>query len=110
MGGCEVKTILFILLGGTALGATDDEIANAIYKLEGGAKAKAPYGILSMKVRDKAHARRICLATIRNLRTRWIKAGRPGDELDFLANRYCPPSADPVGNRNWKRNIKTILK
>lgn len=94
----------------SALAATDDEIANAIYKLEGGAKAKAPYGILSIKVRDAAHGRKICLNTIRNSRTRWIKSGRPGDELDFLANRYCPPSADPVGNRNWKRNIHKLTK
>jgi hypothetical protein len=28
----------------------------------------------------------------------------------FLADRYCPPSADPIGNRNWRRNITLILK
>ena len=105
-----MKTLLFLILGGSALGATDDQIANAIYKLEGGAKAKAPYGVLSMKVSSPAMARKICLNTIRNSRTRWLKAGRPGDELDFLANRYCPPSADPVGNRNWKRNIHKLVK
>jgi hypothetical protein len=105
-----MKTLLFLLVGGSALAATDDQIASSVYRLEGGAKAKAPYGILSIKVRDKAHARQICLNTIRNSRARWIKAGRPGNELDFLADRYCPPSADPVGNRNWKRNIKAILK
>lgn len=99
-----------MLIAFSASAATDGQIANAIYRLEGSAKAKAPYGILSMKVRDKAHARQVCLTTIRNSRTRWLKAGRPGDELDFLANRYCPPSADPVGNRNWKRNIHKLTK
>lgn len=105
-----MKTLLFLMLGGSVLAATDDEIANAIYRLEGGKKAKVPYGILSMKVRDKAHARQVCLNTIRNSRARWIKAGKPGDELDFLANRYCPPSADPVGNRRWKVNIHKLTK
>ena len=92
------------------MAATDDQIANAIYKLEGGAKAKAPYGILSVKVSSPAQARRICLNTIANSRKRWLAAGRPGDELNYLADRYCPPSADPVGNRNWKRNIHKMTK
>ena len=105
-----MKTLLFLMLGGAALAATDDQIANAIYKLEGGAKAKAPYGILSVKVRDKAHARKVCMTTIRNSRTRWLKAGRPGDELDFLADRYCPVASDPVGNRRWKVNIHKMTK
>ena len=86
-----------------------DRIADAIWRVEGGAKARVPYGILSVPVRDAAEARRVCLNTIRNNHKRWIKAGRPGDYLDFLADRYCPPSVDPVGNRNWKRNIRQIL-
>ena len=105
-----MKTLLFLILGGSALAATDDEIANAIYRVEGGPKAKAPYGILSIKVSSPAQARRICMNTIRNSRTRWLKAGRPGDELDFLADRYCPPSADPVGNKRWKINIHKLTK
>jgi len=99
-----------MLAGLPLLAATDDEIANAIYKLEGGAKAKAPYGILSLKVSSPAMARRICMTTIRNSRARWLKAGRPGDELDFLADRYCPPSADKVGNARWKVNIHKLTK
>lgn len=110
MEGRQVKTILFLLLGGSALAASDDQIANAIYKLEGGTRAKVPYGILSVPVRDEAHARRICLNTIRNNRIRWIKAGQPGAFLDYLADRYCPRSADPIGNKNWKANIKRLVK
>ena len=105
-----MKTLLFMLAGLPLLAATDDEIANAIYRLEGGAKAKAPYGILSLKVSSPAMARRICMTTIRNSRTRWLKAGRPGDELDFLADRYCPASCDAVGNRRWKVNIHRLVK
>jgi hypothetical protein len=25
--------------------------------------------------------------------------------IDSLANRYCPVSCDPDGNKNWKRNV-----
>jgi hypothetical protein len=83
-------------------------IADAIYLAEGGSKAKVPYGILSLKVRDKEHARRICLNTIQNNYRRWLNNGRKERFLDFLADRYCPPG-DSVGNRNWKRNVGCIL-
>ena len=85
-----------------------ERMADAIYRAEGGDKARVPYGVLSVKVKDKADARRICINTIRNNITRWEKAGKPGEYIDFLANRYCPPSADPIGNRNWKKNVAAI--
>jgi hypothetical protein len=85
-----------------------DRIADAIYLAEGGAKARVPYGILSLKVRSKTHARKICLNTIQNNYKRWFTSGSKDSFLDFLADRYCPPS-DSVGNRNWKRNVRAIL-
>jgi len=105
-----IKVLLFMCAGLPLLAATDSDIADAIYRLEGGPKARAPYGILSLKVSSPAQARRICMNTIRNSRTRWLAAGRPGDELDYLADRYCPPSADKVGNARWKRNIHKLVK
>lgn len=99
---------LLILLATNALAIDANRIADAIYKVEGGSKAKAPYGILSIKVSSEQRARKICINTIRNNHTRWINAGRPGKYLDYLADRYCPRSADPIGNRNWKRNIRRI--
>ena len=84
-------------------------LADAIYWAEGGPKTRWPYGITSVKVRDAAHARKVCLTTIRNNWSRWERAGRPGNFIDFLADRYCPPSADPAGNRNWKRNVRFFL-
>lgn len=105
-----MKTILLSLLLAPAAMALDAErIADAIWRVEGGHRARVPYGILSVKVKDAAEARRVCLNTIRNNHRRWIAAGRPGDYLDFLADRYCPPSVDPAGNRNWKHNIKSLL-
>lgn len=104
-----MKSLAFlILLASNALALDADRIANAIYKVEGGSKAKAPYGILSIKVSSGHQARQICINTIKNNHTRWINAGRPGKYLDFLADRYCPKAHDPVGNRNWKRNIRQI--
>ena len=110
----KMKTIIAIatlMLAATVVSAQPinvERLCNAIYRAEGGSKARVPYGILSVKVKNEADARRICINTIRNNITRWEKAGKPGDYIDFLANRYCPPSADPIGNRNWKKNVKAI--
>jgi hypothetical protein len=86
-----------------------ERIADAIFIIEGGTNARVPYGIVSIKVRDAVHARKICLNTIRNNHERWRKSGQKGKFLDFLADRYCPKAGDPVGNRNWKRNIRFVL-
>jgi hypothetical protein len=85
-------------------------IVAAIYIIEGGDNTRYPYGIKSVPVRDKAEARQVCENTVRNNLVCWERAGRPGEYLDFLADRYCPPSVDPVGNRNWKRNIRSQLR
>jgi hypothetical protein len=87
-----------------------NRIADAIYVAEGGAKAKVPYGILSVKVKDAAEARWVCLNTIRNNWLRWEAAGRQGEFITWLGLRYCPPSVDPVGHRNWIRNVNKLLK
>ena len=85
-------------------------MVDAIWRVEGGAKTKHPYGIKSIDTRGDADAaRRICTNTVRNNWRRWESAGKPGAFLDFLADRYCPPSVDAKGNFNWKRNIKLIL-
>jgi hypothetical protein len=112
-----VKTasvLLAVVLGGlghpSELPSSDVQtLVRAVYRLEGGGAARVPYGILSVKVSGPDEARAVCTRTIVNTHARWIRAGRPGNFLDFLADRYCPPSVDPVGNRNWKHNIKAIL-
>ena len=90
--------------------ATANQYADAIYRAEGGARAKVPYGILSVPVRDAAEARRVCLRTIQRTHDRWLKAGQPGYFVHYLADRYCPPAADPIGNANWKKNVVTFLR
>lgn len=84
-----------------------EKLVDTIYVVEGGAKTRYPYGIMSVKTDNP---KRVCLNTVKNNYSRWIKAGRSGCYLDFLADRYCPPSVDPTGNRNWKHNIKILNK
>ena len=86
-------------------------IVNAIYKVEGGEKTKYPYGVMSIKTNgNKELARKICSNTVKNNYIRWQKAGSHGEFLDYLADVYCPPSADKQGNINWKKNIRKFLK
>ena len=82
-------------------------MADAIYKAEG---TRHPYGVLSVKVKDAQEARVVCLNSITNNWKRWNKAGRTNEFVDFMANRWCPVSADPVGNKNWKRNVKILME
>ena len=108
------KYILFFLLTINCIGEEIsaekvNRIVSAIYKIEGGDKARVPYGILGVKVKNKAEARRVCENTVRNNWKRWEKAGKKGDYLTFLAARYCPHQVDPIGNRRWNRNIRAVL-
>lgn len=84
-----------------------EKIANKIYRIEGGRKTKYPYGIKSINTRgDAALARKICINTIKNNQIRWLREKSNKHFLDYLADKYCPPTADPIGNKNWKKNIR----
>ncbi len=89
-----------------------NRIVDAIYIIEGGAKAKKPFGILSVPCNSYAACRKICANTVRNNYKRWERAGRPGDYLEFLAARYCPVGAenDNGTNKFWLTNLRRILK
>lgn len=87
---------------------TNDEIANAVYRAEGGKKAKVPYGILSVRVKDEADARRVCIRTIQNNRARFAKQTKYDDFIEFLGSKYCPVSEHKL-NRFWVKNVKSIL-
>lgn len=86
-----------------------ERFADAVYRIEGGEKARKPYGVLSIPVRDKAHARQITINSIQNNWKRWHKAGKPDTFIVFFAKKWCPPSADPVGHRHWVSNARKIL-
>jgi len=100
----------FLLFASSALSCPYAEVlADSIYVAEGKTKARKPYGVLSIPVRDEAHARRITLNSIRNNWKRWEKAGKPGDFVSYMAARWVPKSVDPVGHRNWVRNVRAYL-
>jgi len=110
-----IFTLSATLIYATCFAYTDAEIADAIYLAEGGAKAKVPYGILSVKVKDEAEARQVCLNTIRNNRKRFADYGHKqyATYLEFLASRYCPVGAsnDPSNlNKNWLKNVRYFLE
>jgi hypothetical protein len=85
---------------------TNDQIANAIYKAEGGAKTSHPYGILAHY--QHTTPRQACINTIKHARRDF----QGGDFIEFLGDRYCPVGAanDPRGlNKNWVKNVKYFL-
>jgi hypothetical protein len=89
-----------------ASGETIDKLklADAIYKAEGGAKTKYPYGILTKY--KHTTPRQACINTIRHAQKDW---NGKGDFIKFLGSRYCPVGAknDPSGlNKNWERNVR----
>jgi hypothetical protein len=103
--------MILLMAGARPLLAFDaHQIVSAIYWVEGGPKASSPYGVLAVPCATKKECKRVCLNTVKNTRQRWHEAGRPGDFLDFLADRYCPPSVDKNGNLRWKKNIRAIIK
>lgn len=93
---------------------SDEQIADAIYLAEGGAKTKYPYGIKSVVCHGQEDCRKVCLNTIRNNRRRFAEYGhkKHSSFISFLASRYCPIGAgdDPTGlNKNWIRNVQYFL-
>jgi hypothetical protein len=102
---CIIAVLLLSLYTAPASlsSAQANKIVDAIYVVEGGAATLHPYGIKSIQT---STPRKVCLNTIVNNYYRWD--GR-GDFLDYLGDRYCPPSCDAAGNRNWKRNMHSLI-
>jgi hypothetical protein len=104
--------LFFLLLIPQGFATPDfNSIVDAIYHAEG-VNSKYPFGIKSVACNGYQECRRVCLNTVRNNYSRWLKAGRPGDYLSFLASRYCPIS-DPKDtthvNQFWLSNVRYFL-
>jgi len=82
-----------------------NRIADVIWRIEGGAKTRHPYGVMSVAT---SNPRQVCINSIRNNYARWKRAGNPGQFSRFMANRWCPMASDPVGNRNWINNFNKL--
>ena len=105
---------LFLLLASSAYAYTPENLADAIYKAEGGIKATYAYGIRSVKYQSLEEARQICLRTIRNHMNRHREHNCRLEFLECLSQRYAPTKGatnDPKGlNRNWLSNIRYFLR
>ena len=89
------------------LGGYDVErLANAIYKAEGGANTRHPYGILAKY--KTTTPRQACINTIRNQAKRHKAHICGKDYLTCLRDRYAPINSDTDNgtNRYWLKNVR----
>jgi hypothetical protein len=101
-----IITLFIALYSVVAQAWTNDQIANAIYLAEGGAKTAHPYGILTKyKVTTPRQA---CINTIAHAKRDW---NGKGDFISFLGNRYCPVGCDNDNGTNqyWIKNVHYFL-
>lgn len=113
---------------------TISNIVNAIYIIEGGTNTSHPYGI--MLHTDATHsARQVCVCTINHIASDYTVRHLPTyirqstsisnikyrhnesnvievdiDFINYMADRYCPPSCDAIGNKRWKYNMEQLLR
>jgi hypothetical protein len=86
---------------------TIDQLANAIYRTEGSANTRWPYGIKQHY--NHTTPRQACVNTIIHAEHDWHIVKIDRHFIYLLADRYCPPSVDKQGNLNWKHNMVAIL-
>lgn len=83
-------------------------VADAIYREEGGAKTRFPYGIsiykAGIQTKSVADARRICINTIKTAWQMWQDGGRKGPFIHTLAMKY-----DLENWESWESNVTKIL-
>ena len=82
-------------------------VVAAIYITEGSSNTKHPYGIIPRYINTTPKL--ACWNTVSNfcIASKAEKVNR--EFICKLGDKYCPPSCDPVGNKNWKRNMCLIL-
>ena len=105
-----MKTLTILLMAATAYGSTawENSLADAIYKTEGGAKTAYAYGVKARYTHTTP--RQACLNTIQHQVRRWNAQEHPKPFIAFIADSYCPKSADPIGHDNWIRNTSYFMK
>lgn len=91
---------------GPATPAEMDLLA-AIWRSEGGVVTRYPYGIKSIPTSGNEEARLIALGMIRS---EWKKWDGKRDFIEVLADRWCPRAADPIGHKNWIKNVSAIYR
>ena len=98
--------LLLITTQAQAQEYTNEQIADAIYKAEGGSKASHAYGILAHY--KTTTPRQACINTIEHARRDW---DGQGNFISFLGSRYCPVGCDNDNGTNqyWIGNVNQIL-
>lgn len=99
-------------------GYSISQYVKAIYKAEGGKRAKYAYGIRSVPYKDVSEAKRICYNTVRNNIKRYKAYGyrKHPRFIQFLGSRYCPTKgANLTGSEKrlniyWQGNVMKFLK
>jgi len=86
---------------------TVDALADAIYTAEGGKDTKWPYGIKQHYVTTTP--RQACINTIIHAERTYKVVEIDRHFIYLLADIYCPPKVDLVGNQRWKVNVVRIL-
>ena len=110
-----IVVIMVLGMASSAFAYTNAQIADAIFKAEGGMKAEYWYGIRSVNYDDLADARQICLNTIRNQRVRHANHDCGYEYLECLGNRYAPTEGvktlrEKQLNKYWLGNVKYFLE
>lgn len=83
-------------------------LVTAIYLSEGGSHTHHPYGILSIHTHNPRLA---CVQTIEHALKDYPSHTIDGAPfINFLSLRYCPPGADAIGNKHWRKNVTYIYE
>jgi hypothetical protein len=111
----RIKTIscffFFVFFFSSSAFAIDfEQYADAIHAAENGPSynlGSEQYGIHSVKYKDEADARRICIRTIKHAYRLWVIDGWEGQETftNFLSYRYCPKNP-----KVWAKNVNFYLR
>ncbi len=105
----ELDTIVRAAIRNKCTGKENFRILLAIRLHENGGPG-LEFGVMHPDANDLDSQAGWAAATIVKTRQRWLRAGRPFDFITFLGLRYCPPRADPIGFKDWVRNVKFFVK
>ena len=85
-----------------------ERLANAIYKAEGEAKTRHPYGILTKY--KHTTPRQACINTVKNQWKRHLAHNCHKDYLTCLRDRYAPINSDTDNGTNqfWLKNVSNL--
>ena len=106
----KLALLMLACLASSAFAAIDTERVVDAIRVAEGIHSRFPYGVKSVKVSSEAEARAVCRRSVVNNIARWKKAGQPKPFVEFMADRWCPIASDPVGHRNWVRNVTRLIQ